>query len=315
MEIYKERDFNSVFSDSFAFLRQNFKTTALSFLIIAGPLVFVRALSTFFVTQNTINSFGSGFITPGGFSLWSIVSFFAGITAFLFNLGIIAEMYLLHHQNPDEPLTYQRVWEALKKDLGRLFSTFLWFMLFGLLVGLAFVIIFFLFGLLLGGVPIVGAILMFLLFIGLLLIFPNLMFISTAVYIARLQDKNISFSEALGLAYRLNMENYWTTWLVGFVASLIVGVVSGIGAFIMAIYMGFSAFNDAGGISEGFSLIPVFTFILEFVYHFVYLMYYLIMILWFFSLYEKKFAVGMQQKLDAIGKNNPDTDNENPLII
>ncbi len=316
MEIYKERNFNSVFSDSFAFIRQNFKAIALSFLIICGPILFIRAISVYFVMQQTINV---NFLLTGGssFSVWSIISAISGVAVFMINLGIVAEMYLLHHQNPNEPLTYQHIWDALKKDIGRLFSTFLWFMLFGLLVGVAFAIIFLLFGFLLGGVPVVGAILMFLLFIGLLLVFPNLMFISTAVYIARLQNKNISFSEALGLAYRLNMENYWTTWVTMFVASLLIFVVLGIGSFVIGIITLTASFNTAtlSYDSESATLISILSIFLEVIYNFIYLIFYAISALWFFSLYEKKFAVGMQQKLDTIGKNEPDTDSENPLII
>jgi hypothetical protein len=315
MEIYKERDFNTVFADAMAFMRTHLKTIALSFLIICGPLVFIYSLSVTFITQQSFSTVGLWF-SPVNFGLWSIIGLIAGLAAFLFNLGIIAEMYLLYMKNPEKPITYQAVWAALKADIGRLFSTFLSFMLLGMVVGLIIGLAFVLFAFILGGVPVVGAILMFLFAIALLLIFPQLMFFSTAIYVTRLQDKNISFSEAMSLVYDLIKENFWTTWVVVFVASLIVSIIYGVGSFINGIIIAVMFFNS-GVYNGGESLlVSVVRFIFEFLYHAFYLVFYAITILWFFSLYEKKFSVGIQQELDSIGQDDLTNDNDdNPLII
>ena len=159
---------------------------------------------------------------------------------------------------------------------------------------------------------------MFLLFIGFILVIPNISFFSVALYVIRMKERN-SFSDAVSMAYRLTIENYWTTWVTVFVASLIIAVIIGVGAFITGILVALQAFNTTTNIynnPESFGWLSVVSFVFEFLGQFFHVIFYLIVILWFFSLYEKKYAVGIQQKLEEIGNvTDNDSDNEQPLII
>ena len=290
MEIYKERNFSEVFSDSFGFIRQNFKSILLSFLIIAGPFVFIRAFSASYILANSFgNIYGNSL---GTFSIGSIISLIFGVLSYLIILGIVAEYYFIKAENPDADINYQDIIQRLKKDFGILFSTFLYTLLLSLLVGLAFGIVFFVFGMLLAGVPIVGAILMFFLVIGLFIIVPNLSFLVVALYMIRLKDRK-SFSDALSIAYNLTMENYWQTWVVVFVAMLLVSVIIGVSSFILGILIAVQAFNTASVSTDSFSWVSIVGFFIEFVTQFIQMILIFITMLWAFSLYEKKFAVGM----------------------
>jgi len=251
----------------------------------------------------------------GTFSIGSIISLIFGVLSYLIILGIVAEYYFIKAENPDADINYQDIIQRLKKDFGILFSTFLYTLLLSLLVGLAFGIVFFVFGMLLAGVPIVGAILMFFLVIGLFIIVPNLSFLVVALYMIRLKDRK-SFSDALSIAYNLTMENYWQTWVVVFVAMLLVSVIIGVSSFILGILIAVQAFNTASVSTDSFSWVSIVGFFIEFVTQFIQMILIFITMLWAFSLYEKKFAVGMQQKLNEIGNTESDSNNDDqPLII
>ena len=97
---------------------------------------------------------------------------------------------------------------------------------------------------------------------------------------------------------------------------LLVSVIIGVSSFILGILIAVQAFNTASVSTDSFSWVSIVGFFIEFVTQFIQMILIFITMLWAFSLYEKKFAVGMQQKLNEIGNTESDSNNDDqPLII
>lgn len=307
IEFNVERDFSDTFNVSFKFLKQNFKPLLKTLIYLVGPFLFITALLSGIFTQNAfdIQSLMSGTGSPlDMFGPMYFLTILSTLVSALILIGITFEYVILYDEKGYAGFEIIDVWKAFVKDLGRIIGAF-----FGLLlIAILFVIIIgVVFGLLslmgtVGGVFI--GILSFLMVIGMLIAGPPIMFLLTVVYLIVIREK-IGFWEAFSKARFLLKDNFWNTWVVTFVAYLIVGILSVVFTIPQSIAVGLVSFNSIQGGESDYSIIVIiFTMIGVLGGSLVNTLLYIMMSFQYYSLNEQKQGVGLLSQIDAIGADN-----------
>jgi len=304
IEFNVERDFSDTFNVSFKFLKQNFKPLLKTLLYLVGPFLFLSALLNGIFTQNSfdISSMISGGTSP--LSMLGPVYFFTIITSIISGIilvGVTFEYIVLYEEKGYKGFDVKDVWQAFVKDLGRITGAF-----FGLLfVGIVLVIVL---GIIIGLFSIMGTaggiIIGLLMVIGLFIIGLPFAFVFIAVYLIVIREK-IGFWAALSKARFLLKGNFWNTWVVIFIAYLIVGIIGVIFVIPQSIVTGLVTFNSIqNGVSDYSILLIVFTTIGVFGASLVNALLYIMISFQYYSLNEQKQGTGLLSQIDSIGTDN-----------
>ena len=311
-ELYflKRRDFGKLLNDFFAFSRSHFLPIAKSLLLIAGPLVLISTIVTsFFSTEigflfSRFMSYVEGFqyrpdeIISGAlvyYLLYSVVSLLSSIA-----MIVVVSSYLKLHIKGENTITPKMVWQFIlqrKYALFLLSFSVIIIYLAALMVGflmaygigsygraaMIFAMIFYYFGILIFMFP-------------LSYLFPSLFF----VQIHENKPLISTFKRALSLLRK----NFWFTWLVFFVSSIVFLIVTTI--LLMPHY--FVTFLQELMSStieerESFEIALLVTSLIgTFLSSLAYGFYYLLCGFHFFNLKERKDKTGVIDKINLIGK-------------
>lgn len=308
IDLHKARDFSVTFSDTFAFIKENFKSIGKSMVLIVAPvyliasLVFsffsMRLIETFAGTmkmrnpERAVNNIFSLYLDP---RLWiTILLFFIAV---MLTVGVIFAYINLYRKKGDEDteITPSDVWNELWRKLLK----FIFFSIgYGLIFLLAYLAVAFVFAMLFSVSAVLGGILMFFAIATLMIYLVT--FISVLVPV--IFYENNGFFESLGRSAALIKGNFWLTFGINFVAYLIVGTLSYIVNLIITIpiiltQIGSTTF-DTNTIKM---LLVVYMVVFPVIIFFTYIFQYTIGSLNYFSLLEKHDHVGLRMKVEAIG--------------
>lgn len=204
----QERDFGDLFNGTFGFIAQEFKRLATTILYIVVPslLLAAIAMSVYSIKSQemmqSISETQTG--TPDPFALFSVMGSLWGYVAMALIVSLIASAILfatvygyvkLYIQNSSEGFSINDVWQQTKKH-------FLSFMLATFLIGL-----------------VVGIGLVFCLIPGIYLGVA----LSIVLCIMIFEEKN--FSSAFGRSIKLINKNWWQTFAVIIIATIILYVL------------------------------------------------------------------------------------------
>ncbi|HTA63721.1 MAG TPA: hypothetical protein VK835_14755 [Bacteroidia bacterium] len=224
IELRKARDFGTLFNDSVAFLRTNFKSFFGILLFLSGPFVLLTGLLMgylqFISEKITESNMLSGNYRGASMFLGSSVTttllfvLIFLLTTLVTNASIALYFTLYDKAKPEElPIQRSSISQLLAAACWRLFYNLLLFSVISVVIALAFTGLFFLLFL----VPGLNIVLIFVLVIAGLIFFPPLIYVITVANFIVIRDE-ILITEAIGKALKYMRGHFWKTWLFIFCA-------------------------------------------------------------------------------------------------
>lgn len=274
IQLRKIRDFGENFSDTFQFIRQEFKPLITSFILIAGIFILATAIlgglfqKQMFGFLDQIKSGGSAIqqnvssiLTPGyfGFIIVTLLSMAAMQTAII--------VYMKHYDEHGETPTVQQVWSGFAKYFLKVF-------LFSLAQLLLLIVSF------------------------LLCILP--VFYAATVLMPLpfvIVNENRSFSRCLDLI----KDNFWISFATYLVAYIIYSFSSSIVGVIIAAVVGLVSYFSKNELS---STAAIVTSVLSVVQYVFYIVFFVSAGLHYYNLVEIKDGTGLERRLEDLGTNN-----------
>jgi hypothetical protein len=282
IQLRKIRDFGENFSDTFQFIKQEFKPLLVSFILIAGIFMLATAIFSGLYQKDAfsfLDQIESGVFRESAFSSTFTSMYFLFIIFTLLSITAmrtVIAVYLKYYDEYDATPTVQQVWTSFIKYFPRVlvFSipTFLL-----IIIGLVFCLI-----------P--G--------IYLMVVFAPFVFIIVA--------EDASFSDAFSRSFDLVKENFWLTLGIYLVAYLIYSVSSGITGLIVGLVASAVSYFTTKELSTS---IGVLMSILSIVQYIFYIIFFVSVGLHYYNLVETREGTGLAKRLEGLGSNiNP---NEN----
>lgn len=272
IEFRKVRDFSAILNSTFEFIRQNFKILLKSSIFIAGPFILLAGIFGG-VYQSRAFKFKpdaspADFLIP--FSLYLISLFFAIIILIIVIYSII-QIYL---ESDSLEIEMDVVWSKVKQNSVMIIATS-----FGL-----------------GVIVTVGT---------MFLIVPGI-FLGVAlsiIYMVRIVERK-KFFESVSRCFYLIKNNWWFTFGLLIVLSIIQGFLSFIFYIPSYIVMFFSAISGFNYDGQGGNGVSEILFIITTIISSLVLIFYTISVVGiafqYFNLVERKEATGLLSKIDSI---------------
>jgi len=281
LEFRKQREFGEIISDTFLFIKQNFKPLLKVFLYLCGFFILASILSAIAhvidVSDIYLNTTKRPTEVYGRLFSWSyfavILLYFVSYAAITVSTLSYIAVYIEKGNVPPSP---EEVWAYFKYYYFRVLGSSIPILL---LMVLAFICC------ILPGVY----------------VFPAL-----SIFYAVMIFENSSFAYAFGRAFKLSHKDWWATagamiiiWIITYAAFLIPSMPS----IVLGMIMGFT--QGAAGISKLWLII--FTIVQYISY--VFLMIPLIgTSLCYFNLAERTDSTGLLARIDKLGENNSQSD-------
>lgn len=262
IEFRKNRDFGELLNATFEFIRQNVKVLFLSLLFITGPAIILTGIAGGFYQGNIV--LGEVFIAS------AIIYFILLFISFQMIITVTYSCINLYIEKNTSDFNVNDVWKRARKDFFLIFFT----------------------SILSGFITIIGT---------LLFIIPGIYLSITLIiiFMVRLRE-NLSFIDSVTRCRKLMAGNWWFT----FALILILSVIEYFFSFIFTIPEYIAMFMGAlHSIDEKPPLGSTFFVITSIISSISYLFYSIPVIgisFHYFSLVEKKEAVGLLQKLETI---------------
>ncbi|MEO6149488.1 MAG: hypothetical protein ABIN95_12035 [Mucilaginibacter sp.] len=285
-ELRRVRDFGEIISDSFVFFKDNFKELFKPLIIICGFFIVSSSIAYVFMQINIMRITNQGYRDPASpdyTETSAAVGMFTGMGFYYINVMLLALCILLvtfcymavyQEKKGLEKPTMEEVWGYFKYYFFRSMG--------GCILMLIMVII--------------GTV---------LCVFPG-MYLATVFYLILpiMIIENSSFSYALSKSFKLISGNWWLTFGVMFVMSLVVGFASSIASIPVALITSFKQFISFGAFTT--PLLIFFSVLM----HILMLGYALLSIsiaLCYFSYSEQKEGTGLMSRIERLGTNDDDT--------
>lgn len=272
------RDFGQNISDTFQFIRQEFKPLASAFALIAGIFILAHSITVGFFQTNMfaiLNSFEPGNNYDNADVLASVFTptYFMVVIFSLVNIvvmrTVIAAYMKLYDENEESP-TVPMVWKEFLRQVPK---TFLYHIPAFIIIIISFVFCFF---------PIIYT----------MVVFLPLTFI--------IVNENIGFGKSFSRCFTLIKENFWMSlgiylvaFLIYYMASLLIGTFIGIIAGTASYFTTKEIGTVAGAVTS------VFTF----VGYIFYMVFYISVGLHYYNLVEALDGIGLSRRLDSLGGN------------
>jgi len=312
----KVRDLGGVFGATFGFIKQNFKTFFGSLLLIAGTFLVasVTISTSLFGAMFSANLFKKGLSSFTG----NLILNYA-LAMFLLFVGIVIYSTILNKNlieneklQQNETLTMKLVLANFFNDFWRMLGNVLLFVVISIIAIIAVALIFtgigslFSFG---GGTSgaIILAILLVLLAFALMVIFVPILSYIPIVSLFVCQRNRIPIFAAMRKVFYYLKGNFWSTWLVSFIALLsysIMGFVAQIPVFIVTIITTFSRVKSTVGYGVAEESTPILlivvTAVCSLLSYTVMSVYFLMSIYQYTTLEEKKEGTSIIEKINQI---------------
>jgi hypothetical protein len=284
MELRKTRDFGQIISDSFQFLRENFKPLFTALLIIGGIFILIGTVTSTFQYMNMMGIY-SGALNINSGNVYESTSFtYSYLLSVLFNVSIIMMLELciylatmcyisVYLEKGGSKPALAEVWGYFRYYFFRsLGSGFVLFLLIG--VGMVFCLI-----------PGIYLAVVFSLVIPIIVM------------------ENASFSYAFNKSFRLIRDNWWFVFGMSIVTGLIVGVLDSIATVPISILTVMGGFF--GHKSYTLPLIIIFSFLRNLLM-LAYALPNIAIALCYFKLSEEKEGLGLLGRIENFGKTTDD---------
>jgi hypothetical protein len=305
IDFRERRDFGQVMNAGFAFIRLHFKPLGRIILFIVGPLALVGSI----LPSLAMLALSSQSMDAMRYSYTSFsVNFFSFVIAFTLLIAIVNHYVLIYVREQPEKITLAQVWKAVRKDFFKVFFTLVGgVFVFGIVyTGFIFVIGIVATGTGIGAVfsnsGIVAIVLGLLLLAVFISVTVGILAVALMLFIIRLQERR-GFFNAMGRFFDLARGSWWQVLGLQFVSLIIQFSV------LMVIYLPYYLFLISGfmlGAREDSYLLQMITFlffgIVAALLNVFSLSLSLIMTaLQYFSLVEKKEAVGLLEEIERMG--------------
>lgn len=278
----KQRDLGEIITDTFKFLRQNYKLLFQLIVRIAGPAFLIMALLlgyySFMMGKSLLNPFNQDFGNYNSsffFTIFLLMISFVVFYTLLYNVVFSSiKSYIRHRGKIDE----EEVALNAKRNFLSMFGLF----------------------------TVAGI----LLFLGFLLIFPGIyLWVPFSLAPAVLLFENRSIGGSLEEAFKIVSKNWWMTFLSLVLIYLLVQVISMIFQMPLFLYYFMKALSmtQEGSLADPTSLFDWVYVVLNIVSSLIQHLLSVIMIvavsLIYFHLHEKKYATGSMEEIEQLGKS------------
>ena len=278
----KQRDLGEIITDTFKFLRQNYKLLFQLIVRIAGPAFLIMALLlgyySFMMGKSLLNPFNQDFGNYNSsffFTIFLLMISFVVFYTLLYNVVFSSiKSYIRHRGRIDE----EEVALNAKRNFLSMFGLF----------------------------TVAGI----LLFLGFLLIFPGIyLWVPFSLAPAVLLFENRSIGGSLEEAFKIVSKNWWMTFLSLVLIYLLVQVISMIFQMPLFLYYFMKALSmtQEGSLADPTSLFDWVYVVLNIVSSLIQHLLSVIMIvavsLIYFHLHEKKYATGSMEEIEQLGKS------------
>jgi hypothetical protein len=289
IELRRVRDFGEVINDSFVFLKENFKPLFGPMIVICGFFILVGTISYAFMQTSVLNdmsqtvdqpatppTFGSQYSNPT--YLLGAIFYYLSFLIYIFLVFVITYSYMaiyIDKTNGEKP-TMTEVWGYVKYYFFRTLGSSILMMLI-ITVGTVLCI--------LPGIY---------LNVVLSLVLPIIIF------------ENTSFSFAFNKCFRLIKDNWWLTFGIIIVVSIIIGFASSIVSIPVMLITVSKLF-----LKWDFVVFPLMLFfgLLANIFMMGYALLAISTALCYFSYSEQKDGTGLLDRINSLGKNDDDTTN------
>jgi len=292
IQLFKIRDFGLVFTDTFDFIKQNWKPIFKAIAIIAAPFYFLAGAlmgggidSVYNFDLSNPELIEDPDLSPQNLILYGI-GYFAMMLFFLIGYVLAAGIvftYFKMYRNDEitEDITTSEIWARVKPNLGMIAGTFF----------------------LISIITVIGFILCLL--PGIYLAIPLSM-----IFIARLEEPELSFSDAFKRCFELSKNCWWVTFALLVIMGIIVSAINyglSLPLTILSYAEMFLQFNDFGivqSLSYGINMV-ISLLLSSLTLSIVAVIYY--------SHRERLEGIGMQDRISSIGETDdllPDSSGE-----
>lgn len=252
IEFRKERDFGSVFGDSLKFLKQNFKSFFASVILIVGPFILLMGIGYAYMQTTIMSKVMSnpanpmGIFTPDYF--YSIgIMLFSGLLANILLSGVVYNYMLLYNEKPfGEKISVSEVGKRVWGNIGSLTISSITFII-SLVLAITIIVLICVGLVSMLGVA-AGVIIGLSLFVGIAIYTPVICYFIPATFYVVVRDGDFIF-KAMGKVKKYLSGNFWWTWLIMFVALIVLGILQmlfNLPATIITLTSTFSRMKDLG---------------------------------------------------------------------
>jgi hypothetical protein len=261
IEFRKIRDFGELINTTFEFIKQNLKILFFSLLFIAGPGIILTGIAGG-LYQGSM-SFNKYFLAT------AIIYFLLMFITLQFIIAVTYSCLNLYIEKDSVDFSVNDVWERTKEDFLMILFTS---------IGTGFVTVF-----------------------ALLLIIPGvyLSVTLTIIFMVRMREK-LPFFDSVSRCRKLISRNWWFTFALLLILSVIEYFFSFIFAIPQYIAMFIGFLHSTSGKPDLNSTVLILTSIISSVSYLFYCIPIIGITFHYFSLVEKKEAVGLLQKLETI---------------
>jgi hypothetical protein len=286
IQLRKIRDFGENFSDTFQFIRQEFKPLLTVVTLIAGIFLLVNAIFAGIFNQQALGIFSSLIRGVTYSDNVKYFSFFSGayFLVLLLNLLTLSAMrtiigvYMLYYDEHGTSPTVQQVWSGFVRNIFQIF-------IFSI-VRFVFIII--------GYVMCVAP--------GVYLTVVLMPFSFIII------NENTSFGDTFTRCFDLIKENFWISLAIYLVAMLIFSFSSGIIGFVIGIITEALSYFTTKEINTG---LPIVGAILNLIEYFFYIIFFISAGFQYYTLVEIRDGTGLSRRLEDLGGNvHPNKDIE-----
>lgn len=285
VQLRKIRDFGDNFSDTFQFIRQEFKPLATSFLLISGIFILAYAVVAAMFQQaaftGLINLITKGVYTNTEVSTILTPTYFLMIGLNILSLTAmrtVVAAYMHHYDTYNASPTVQQVWQIFIRHL----------------------LIVFIFSIIRFVLVIAGC---FLCFAPGIYLFTVLMPFSNAIV-----SEDLSIGDAFSRCFDLIKENFWISLAVYIVGFVIFWVCSASVSFSVGLIVGLISYFSTKEVN---TTVPIVTGVLSFIQYLFYLIFFISASIHYYNLVEIKDGTGLARRLENLGSNiNPNTEIE-----
>jgi hypothetical protein len=286
-ELLKSRDFGEIITDTFVFIRMNFKPLLITIITFCGFFIVATAILSAIQQAKTagiMNEFASSAEAPRLFSnsnpferIFNVEYFLTIIFVMLNYIALPVAVFsfiALYREKDGVAPTPQEVWGYFKYFFFRILGSGI---LLALLLMIGFVLC------------IIPGIYLYPIFA---MVFPVMVF------------ENASFSYAFSKSFRLIKDKWWETFGALFVISLIVGTAAAIVAIPTTIVnFGSLILHPKAGMHLSVTL-SVITAVLQSICQLLYVVPFVTVALCYFNLSEKAENTGLLGRISQLGQTN-----------
>jgi hypothetical protein len=277
IQLRKIRDFGENFSDTFQFIRQEFKPLLISFTLVAGIFMLINAILTGIFEKQALSVLDD--MVKGVFYERTVIftpTYFILIGVSIMSMAAmrtVVSVYMKYYDENGVSPTVQEVWRGFVKYFLKVF---------------------------LFSVP-----RYVLIIIGFIFCIAPGVYILVALmpYSFIIISENESFGESFGRCFDIIKENFWISVAIYLIAFLIFSVSSGAIGFTVSAIAGLASYFTTKELS---STLAIVMSVLSVVQYFFYIIFFVSAGLHYYNLVETRDGTGLARRLENLGSNiNP----------